>query len=131
MTHIPTPEQCRAARPSLESASRTVELSFVGEHSRKGLAEDFADAAAALGYTLQSPDDVAREKALMEAAKAYTYVFPSAFRLKPIGAENSSARQQQNEQIAAEDALHFALAAYDPPTVTSAPGAPHDGEMKP
>lgn len=46
--------------------------------------------------------------ALVEAALEYLAVRP-AFRMKPIGAEGSTARRQQEDEIAAEDKLRAAL----------------------
>ena len=53
------------------------------------------------------PDD-----ALFEAVLNYVAVRAPVFRIKPIGAEGSAAREQQIMEIAAEDRLNAAIATY-------------------
>lgn len=50
---------------------------------------------------------------LAEAARTYIRTRDRVFRFMPVGAPGSSARIQQDAEIAAENALDEALAAYD------------------
>jgi hypothetical protein len=104
MTHIPSSGQCREVTDILMRARDCAKLgqSF-------GLLASFKQAAAALGYALQ-PSMSEREKALVEAAREVLFF-----------------AQRPDERWGD---LNTALAAYSPPPITSAPGAPFDGRAK-
>lgn len=59
------------------------------------------------------PADTSAESGLRSIIERYMAMYP-AFRTKPEGAPNSIARNEQERQIALEDAARAALATHQP-----------------
>ena len=116
MTHIPTREQYAAATETGKILSTAIVLagdcfSPVGDVARRDAPRFLQYLASTLGYTLQSPDDGAREKALVEALEWYADYDPEAVeQIRGYAARTPAAATldytlQSPEDVAREKAL--------------------------